>query len=119
MFRACSPHCPDADCDTIQFNRFNRFVKFAPSDIAAGASLTAFIRLVNCFNNLVNKRTTHMGELVDFPAKTARSGKKLGRIPRLEKGAALNAAGKISMREVARLAKVSVATVSMVLNENP
>src|SRR5687768_363417 len=61
----------------------------------------------------------HMGELVDFPAKTARSGKKLGRIPRIEKGAALNAAGKISMREVARLAKVSVATVSMVLNDNP
>src|SRR3954469_22070410 len=27
--------------------------------------------------------------------------------------------GKISMREVARLAKVSVATVSMVLNDNP
>src|SRR5881394_3092932 len=29
------------------------------------------------------------------------------------------AGGKISMREVARLAKVSVATVSMVLNDNP
>src|SRR3954468_22231790 len=29
------------------------------------------------------------------------------------------AAGKVSMREVARLAKVSVATVSMVLNDNP
>src|SRR3989442_15393309 len=27
--------------------------------------------------------------------------------------------GKVSMREVARLAKVSVATVSMVLNDNP
>jgi LacI family transcriptional regulator len=37
----------------------------------------------------------------------------------MEKSAALNAAGKISMREVARLAKVSVATVSMVLNDNP
>ena len=58
-----------------------------------------------------------MAETVEIATKSARSLKKPGRGGRVEKGAALNAAGKISMREVARLAKVSVATVSMVLNE--
>src|SRR5688500_15451185 len=88
-------------------------------DIATGIALTAFIRLLNCFNKPVNNETIPMADLVDFPAKTARVAKKVGRPGRIEKGAVLNAAGKISMREVARLAKVSVATVSMVLNENP
>src|SRR5215207_3864769 len=57
-----------------------------------------------------------MSETVDFPAKSARLTKK-ARTP--GKTAVLNPAGKVSMREVARLAKVSVATVSMVLNDNP
>src|SRR4051812_8694384 len=58
-----------------------------------------------------------MAETVDLPAKSHRVNKK-NRLPtRFDKAA--GAAGKVSMREVARLAKVSVATVSMVLNDNP
>src|SRR3954465_14031462 len=61
-----------------------------------------------------------MSEIVDFPVKSARPGKKARQAAAVEKHpAAFPTAGKVSMREVARLAKVSVATVSMVLNDNP
>ncbi len=50
------------------------------------------------------------------PRKTRRSG---GRSAATNAGVAGPDGKKISMREVARLAKVSVATVSMVLNDNP
>ena len=55
---------------------------------------------------------------MDSPSLTAIDGRKTTRIPRATSAAAATT-GKVSMREVARLAKVSVATVSMVLNDNP
>lgn len=63
-----------------------------------------------------------MSDMVDLPSErpVARGNRKHGRSAGGGKAPAENAAGgKVSMREVARLAKVSVATVSMVLNDNP
>ena len=55
---------------------------------------------------------------MDSPSLTAIDARKTTRTPRAT-SAAVATTGKVSMREVARLAKVSVATVSMVLNDNP
>lgn len=53
------------------------------------------------------------------PPLEERQGRKGARTPKVSLPAPGAGTGKISMREVARLAKVSVATVSMVLNDNP
>src|SRR5436190_19836871 len=54
---------------------------------------------------------------MESPQLEEPQGRKIARSTRANGTA--SATSKVSMREVARLAKVSVATVSMVLNDNP
>jgi LacI family transcriptional regulator len=76
-------------------------------------------RLVKLFQQPLKHGDSRMAETIDFPAKAPRAGRKSRSSSRVDKPAGAATTGKISMREVARLAKVSVATVSMVLNDNP
>src|SRR4051812_8450190 len=100
------------------------------------SKLTLFNTSVNCFNSPAITEVVMPSE-----ARFAESGGKRSRRSSIGGGGAGGAGGagggsgddhdvtaaavagpetkKVSMREVAKLAKVSVATVSMVLNDNP